>query len=235
MLKKILILERCTLLLCNFESSEETDTSEHGETDGRNELVLDEEILPDGAEDHEEVESVEEGHHVAAEAEGVHLHQHLEGEEADEGEVGVLLEVVEPLWLAVVLGGEDAGVKEHQGQDQPEHELRLADVLHCPLVLPVPSKHNSINQRKEQTANAQSPREHCRHGRRCAPNIIYNIFLQTYLSNVFLFLTKNDSGAPELSKSGLASPLLSLVTLAEIVIVSEMNVDIYLSNCVLET
>ena len=57
----------------------------------------------------------------------------------------------------MVLGGEDAGVKEHQGQDQPEHELRLADVLHCPLVLPVPSKNNSINQRKEQQ---QTPKVH---------------------------------------------------------------------------
>ena len=34
---------------------------------------------------------VEQGHHVAGEAQGVHLQQHLAGEEADEEEVGVLL------------------------------------------------------------------------------------------------------------------------------------------------
>ena len=36
------------------------------------------------------------------------------------------LEVIQPGRLFVVLGGEDAGVEEDQGHDQPEHELGLA-------------------------------------------------------------------------------------------------------------
>ena len=31
--------------------------------------------------------------------------------------------MVQPLWLPVVLGGEDAGVEEHQDDDEPEHGL----------------------------------------------------------------------------------------------------------------
>ena len=42
------------------------------------------------------------------------------------------LEVVQPLWLVMVLGGEDAGVEEHEGHDQPEHPLALADVAALP-------------------------------------------------------------------------------------------------------
>ena len=39
----------------------------------------------------------------------------------------------------------DDRVEEDQGDDQPEHELRLADVADCPLVLAVPSKKNMTN------------------------------------------------------------------------------------------
>ncbi len=34
------------------------------------------------------------------------------------------LEVAEPLRLVVVLGGQDAGVQEHQGHHHPEHGLQ---------------------------------------------------------------------------------------------------------------
>ena len=53
-----------------------------------------------------------------------------------------------PIWLVVVLGGEDAGVEEDQGDDQPEHELGLTDVLYCSPIFPVPpvkdNKHVSL-------------------------------------------------------------------------------------------
>ena len=81
---------------------------------------------------------VEQGHHVAGEAKGVHLQQHLAGEEADEEEVGVLLEVVEPEGLVVVLGGKDAGVEEDEDDDQPEHPLRLADLTSLTTHLTIP-------------------------------------------------------------------------------------------------
>ena len=71
---------------------------------------------------------IEERDHVARETEGVHLQQHLAGEEADEEQVGVLLEVVKPGRLVVVFSGQDTGVEEDQGHDQPEHPLGLADV-----------------------------------------------------------------------------------------------------------
>ena len=38
----------------------------------------------------------------------------------------------------MMLGGKDDGVQEDKGQDQPEHELRFANVFHCSLVLSVP-------------------------------------------------------------------------------------------------
>ena len=124
----------------HFEASQETDTSEHRQTDGGNDLVLDQEVLSYWAQDDKEVKFVEKWHHVAAEAQRVHLQQHLKGEEADKGEVSVLLEVIEPLWLAVVLRGENYRIEEHKGQDEPEHELRLADVFNSPLILAIPSK-----------------------------------------------------------------------------------------------
>ena len=40
----------------------------------------------------------------------------------------------------MMLRGQDQCVEEHQGQDEPEHELRLADVADGPLVFAIPSK-----------------------------------------------------------------------------------------------
>ena len=81
---------------------------------------------------------VEQGHHVAGETKSVHFQQHLAGEEADEEEVGVLLEVVEPERLVMVLGGKDAGVEEDEDDDQPEHPLRLADLTSLTAHLTIP-------------------------------------------------------------------------------------------------
>ena len=39
----------------------------------------------------------------------------------------------------MMLRGEDAGVQEDEGHDQPEHPLRLADVPAFPSHRPVPS------------------------------------------------------------------------------------------------
>ena len=88
---------------------------------------------------------VEQGHHVAGETKSVHFQQHLAGEEADEEEVGVLLEVVEPERLVVVLGGKDAGVEEDQDDDQPEHPLRLADLTSLTTHLTIPPGKEPIN------------------------------------------------------------------------------------------
>ena len=48
------------------------------------------------------------------------------------------LELVQPGWLVVVLGGEDARVEEHEADDQPEHPLRLAHLPRLPPHAPVP-------------------------------------------------------------------------------------------------
>ena len=77
-------------------------------------------------------------------AQGVHLEQHLDGEKDDEEHVGDLLEVLEPLGLVVVLGGEDAGVEQHQDDDEPEHRLRLDGAPAVPprLAVPPAAKHH---------------------------------------------------------------------------------------------
>ena len=45
----------------------------------------------------------------------------------------------------MMLSGEDAGVQEHEGHDQPEHPLRLADVPTLFSHRPVPSGQNKNN------------------------------------------------------------------------------------------
>ena len=139
----------------DFEGSEQPDAPKDRETNRGHQLLVDQHKLHDRADHHHKVEPesvqmsskpsgrlhsppVEKGHHVAGEAKGVHLQQHLAGEEADEEEVGVLLEVVEPERLVVVLGGKDAGVEEDQDHDQPEHPLGLADLPCLPPHLTVP-------------------------------------------------------------------------------------------------
>ena len=141
----------------DFEGSEQPDAPKDRETNRGHQLLVDQHKLHDRADHHHKVEPesvqmsskpsgrlntnsppVEKGHHVAGEAKGVHLQQHLAGEETDEEEVGVLLEVVEPERLVVVLGGKNTGVEEDQDHDQPEHPLRLADLPRLPPHLTVP-------------------------------------------------------------------------------------------------
>ena len=43
-------------------------------------------------------------------------------------EINSHLEVVQPLWLMMMFSGEDASVEEDEGNNQPEHPLRLADI-----------------------------------------------------------------------------------------------------------
>ena len=52
--------------------------------------------------------------------------------------------MLEPLWLVVVLGGEDAGVEQHQDDDEPEHRLRLDSAPTVPprLAVPPAAKHH---------------------------------------------------------------------------------------------
>lgn len=54
----------------------------------------------------------------------VHFEEHLAGEEDDEEQVGVILEIVEPRRLAVVFRGEHTRVEEHEHDDEPEHSLK---------------------------------------------------------------------------------------------------------------
>ena len=52
--------------LCHFKSSQKTDTPQHRETNGRDEIVLDQKILQDTTDDNKEVESVEQRTHVTS-------------------------------------------------------------------------------------------------------------------------------------------------------------------------
>ena len=47
------------LLLCNFETSQETDTSHNRETHRRNQFILDQDVLQDRAQNDKKVKSVE--------------------------------------------------------------------------------------------------------------------------------------------------------------------------------
>ena len=48
--------------------------------------------------------------------------------------------MLQPLWLVVVLSGQDAGVEQHQDDDEPEHGLGLDCSPTVPTRLSVPSK-----------------------------------------------------------------------------------------------
>ena len=76
------------------------------------------------------------------ESQRVHLYEHLDGEENHKEEVCDLLEVVKPLWLAVVLGGEYDCVKEDKDDDEPEHGLRLDSAPAVPPRFSVPPAGN---------------------------------------------------------------------------------------------
>ena len=52
-----------------------------------------------------------------------------------------------PFWLVMMFSCQDAGVEEDQGDDQPEHELGLADVADSAPVLPVPSANSLLPPR----------------------------------------------------------------------------------------
>ena len=71
----------------HLESSEEADAAEHRHSYGWDHIGHGEGHLQDGGEHHEEVKAVEEGDEVEGKAEGVHLEEHLEGEEADKEKV----------------------------------------------------------------------------------------------------------------------------------------------------
>ena len=75
---------------------------------------------------------------------GVHLQQHLESEENDEEHVGDLLELLQPVRLVVVLGGEDPGVEKHQDDDEPEHRLGLHGTPAVSSRFSVPSENQQV-------------------------------------------------------------------------------------------
>ena len=78
------------------------------------------------------------------EAQSVHLQQHLQREENNEEHVGDLLELLQPVRLVVVLGGEYPGVEEHQDDNEPEHRLGLHSPPTVPSRFSVPSENNKL-------------------------------------------------------------------------------------------
>ena len=87
----------------NLESPKQADAAKHRHSNGRDHVGHCEGHLQDGGEHHKEVEPVEEGDEVEGETKGVHLEEHLEGEEDDEEEVGRLLELTQPVRLPEML------------------------------------------------------------------------------------------------------------------------------------
>lgn len=74
----------------HLEDPEQSDAAQHGDAYGRDEVQLHEQRLQDAAAHHEAVEAIKQGHEVDLQAKGVHLHQHLQGEEQQQDLVGSL-------------------------------------------------------------------------------------------------------------------------------------------------
>ena len=77
-------------LPCHLEYPDQADAAQHGDADGGDGPDLDQQRLQDPAAHHEAVEAVEQRHEVDLQAEGVHLQQHLQGEEHQQDLVGSL-------------------------------------------------------------------------------------------------------------------------------------------------
>jgi hypothetical protein len=75
-----------------LEGPEQANAAEDGHAQRRHHVGHGEHHLQDRGDHHEEVEPVEQRDEVEVDAESVHLEEHLEGEQDDEGEVGRLLE-----------------------------------------------------------------------------------------------------------------------------------------------
>ena len=79
--------------------------------------------LKKAAENDEKIKSVEKGHKVALETQGVHFEKHFNSKKDNKEEVGDLLEVVEPFRLAIMLSCKHTCVEKYQDDDEPEHGL----------------------------------------------------------------------------------------------------------------
>lgn len=74
----------------HLEYPEQSDAAQHGDADGRDELKLHEQRLEDAAAHHEAIEAVEQRHEIDLQAEGVHLHEHLQSEQQQQDLIGSL-------------------------------------------------------------------------------------------------------------------------------------------------
>lgn len=73
-----------TALPGHFEDSQEAHTPEHRHPQGRHELQFHQDGFGDAPTHHKAIKAVEEGDKVSLEAQAVHLHQHLTGEQSQE-------------------------------------------------------------------------------------------------------------------------------------------------------
>jgi len=80
-----------------LEGPEEADAAQDGHPQRRHQVGHGEHQLHDGGDHHKEVKPVEERDEVELDAKGVHLEEHLEGEEDHEEEVGCFLETGLPV------------------------------------------------------------------------------------------------------------------------------------------
>lgn len=72
----------------NFEDAEETDTAQHRYTNRWDNVHLHEYCLEYPTTHHKAVKPIKERYEVDLEAEAVHLHQHLQGEQGQQDLVG---------------------------------------------------------------------------------------------------------------------------------------------------
>ncbi len=72
----------------HFEYPEQSNAAQHRDADGRDDIQLYKQRLKDAATHHKAIKAVEQRHEVDLQAEGVHLHQHLQGEQQQQDLVG---------------------------------------------------------------------------------------------------------------------------------------------------
>lgn len=72
----------------HLKDPEQSDAAQHGYANWRDEIALYEQRFENPAADDKTVKAIEQRHEVDLQTEGVHLHQHLQGEEQQQDLIG---------------------------------------------------------------------------------------------------------------------------------------------------
>lgn len=74
----------------HLEYPEQADAAQHRDADGWDDIHLNKQHFQNTTTDHKAIKAVKKGHEIDLQAEGVHLHQHLQSEQQQQDLVGPL-------------------------------------------------------------------------------------------------------------------------------------------------